>query len=117
MKKIFKIIGKVFLAILFILGMTIIAAFYDDYFDSKVDRVMTAVHVHSAGITIPTNVGYSVSTFNTEFTATPNEFRDYFEKVLVNDTINQIMITGQRLDSDTRKMKWAVVFNNYRPMQ
>lgn len=117
MKKFFKIGGIILGVIIMLIVLFFEVAAFDNYIDSKFDRVQATVQTPSAGITIPTNFGYSASTFNVELTATPAEFKDYFEKVLANDTINQIMITGQRLDNNTKKMKWAIVFNNYKPMQ
>ena len=118
MKKFLKVIG----IILGIIAMCIILFFevvaIDGYINNKIDRAkVTAVQAPPAGITIPTNSDYSVSTYCIELTATPDEFKDYFENVLANDTINQIMISGQRTGNDTRKIKWAIIYNNYKPMQ
>lgn len=122
MKKFLKVIG----IILGIIAMCIILFFevaaFDNYINDKIDRAQTAAQIPStqtppAGVTIPTNFGYNVSTFCIELTATPDEFKDYFESVLANDTINQIIISGQRMGNDTRKIKWAITYNNYKPMQ
>ena len=118
MKKTLKVIG----IILGIIAMCVILFFevaaFDSYINDKIDRAQTtAVQAPPAGITIPTNFGYNVSTFCIELTATPDEFKDYFENVLANDTINQIIISGQRMENDTRKIKWAIVYNNYKPMR
>ena len=118
MKKIFKILGLIVGIIAMIVIMFFEVAAFDSYINDKIDRAQTtAVQAPPAGITIPTNFGYNVSTFCIELTATPDEFKDYFENVLANDTINQIMISGQRMGNDTRKIKWAIVYNNYKPMQ
>lgn len=117
MKKTLKIIGITLGVIAMIVIMFFEVAAFDGYIDSKVDKVQTAVQAPPTGITIPTNLGYSASTYCIELTATPDEFKDYFESVLAKDTINQIMISGQRMGNDTRKIKWAIVYNNYKPMQ
>ena len=118
MKKTLKVIG----IILGIIAMCVILSFevaaFDSYINDKIDRVQTtAVQTLPAGITIPTNLGYSASTYCIDLTATPDEFVDYFENVLAKDTINQIIISGQRMGNDTRKIKWAIVYNNYKPMK
>ena len=117
MKKTLKIIGITLAVIAAIVILLFEVAAFDDYINSKVDRVQTAVQAPPTSITIPTNLGYSASTYCIELTATPDEFVDYFENVLAKDTINQIMISGQRTGNDTRKIKWAIVYNNYKPMQ
>ena len=117
MKKTLKIIGITLGVITMIVIMFFEVATIDGYIDSKVDRVQTAVQAPPTSITIPTNLGYNASTYCIELTATPDEFVDYFENVLAKDTINQIMISGQRMSNDTRKIKWAIVYNNYKPMQ
>ena len=118
MKKFLKVIG----IILGIIAMCVILFFevaaFDGYINDKIDRAQTTViQTPPAGVTIPTNFGYDVSTFCIELTATPDEFNDYFENVLAKDTINQIIISGQRMENDTRKIKWTIVYNNYKPMQ
>ena len=117
MKKTLKIIGITLAVIAAIVILLFEVAAFDDYINSKVDRVQTAVQAPPTSITIPTNLGYSASTYCIELTATPDEFVDYFENVIAKDTINQIMISGQRIGNDTRKIKWAIVCNNYKPMQ
>ena len=117
MKKTLKIIGITLVVIVAIVIMLFEVAAFDGYINSKVDRVQTAVQAPPTSITIPTNLGYSASTFCIELTATPDEFVDYFENVIANDTINQIIISGQRMGNDTRKIKWAIVYNNIKPMQ
>ena len=117
MKKTLKIIGITLGVIAMIVIMFFEVAAFDGYIDSKVDKVQTAIQAPPTSITIPTNLGYSASTFCIELIATPDEFKDYFESVLAKDTINQIMISGQRIGNDTRKIKWAIVYNNYKPMQ
>ena len=117
MKKTLKIIGIILGVIAMIVIMFFEVAAFDGYIDSKVDKVQTAIQAPPTSITIPTNLGYSASTFCIELIATPDEFKDYFENVLAKDTINQIMISGQRVGNDTRKIKWAIVYNNYKPMQ
>jgi tRNA dimethylallyltransferase len=42
------------------------------------------------------------------------EFKDYFENVLANDTINQIIISAQKTSNDSRKMKWSIVYNDFK---
>ena len=117
MKKTLKIIGIILGVIAMIVVLFAEVAAFDGYINSKVDKVQTAVQSPPTSITIPTNLGYSASTFCIELIATPDEFKDYFENVLAKDTINQIMISGQRIGNDTRKIKWAIVYNNYKPMQ
>ena len=117
MKKVLKVIGIVLVVLICCAVLFFEVAAFDGYLDSKIDRIQTTVQSSPTGITIPTNFGYSVSTFCIELTATPDEFNDYFENVLAKDTINQIMISGQRITNDTRKIKWSIVYNNYKPMQ
>ena len=117
MKKTLKIIGITLGVIAMIVVLFFEVAAFDGYIDSKVDKVQTAIQAPPTSITIPTNLGYSASTYCIELTATPDEFVDYFENVIAKDTINQIMISGQRIGNDTRKIKWAIVYNNYKPMQ
>ena len=117
MKKIFKILGLIVGIIAMIVIMFFEVAAFDGYIDSKVDKVQTAIQAPPTSITIPTNLGYSASTYCIELTATPEEFNDYFENVIANDTINQIIISGQRMENDTRKIKWTIVYNNYNLMQ
>lgn len=117
MKKTLKIIGITLIVIVAIVIMFFEVAAFDDYINSKVDRVKTTVQAPPTSITIPTNLGYSASTYCIDLTATPDEFVDYFENVLAKDTINQIIISGQRMGNDTRKIKWAIVYNNYKPMK
>lgn len=110
MKKFFKIIG-IILGVIAVFALAFFEiAFIDGYINSKVEKVQTAVQAPPTEITIPTNSGYTASTSNIKLTATPDEFNDYFEKVLASDTINQIIITGHRLDNDTKKMKWDIVY-------
>jgi len=114
MKKFLKSIGIALGIIIgLIAALTLVCigfALIDDYVNSKVDKVQTAVQTPATEITITTNNGYCASTSNIELTATPDEFNNYFEKVLASDTINQIIITGHRLDNDTKKMKWDIVY-------
>ena len=117
MKKIFKILGLIVGIIAMIVIMFFEVAAFDGYINSKVDKVQTTIQAPPTSITIPTNLGYSAYTYCIELTATPDEFKDYFENVIAKDTINQIMISGQRIGNDTRKIKWAIVYNNYKPMQ
>ena len=117
MKKVLKVIGIILIVLICCIVVFFEVAAFDGYLDSKIDRVQTSFQSFPTGITIPTNFGYSVSTFCIELTATPDEFNDYFENVLARDTINQIMISGQRITNDTRKIKWSIVYNNYKPMQ
>jgi hypothetical protein len=117
MKKFLKVIGIILGVIAVIAILFFEVAAFDDYINSKVDRVQTAIQAPPTSITIPTNLGYSASTSCIELIATPDEFKDYFENVIANDTINQIIISGQRMGNDTRKIKWAIVYNNIKPMQ
>ena len=118
MKKALKVIGIILGVIIVCVILLFEVSAFDLYIDSKIVKAKTpVVQTPPAGITIPMNSDYSVSSFNIELTATPEEFKDYFENVLAKDTINQIMITGQRLGNDTRKIKWAIVYNNYKPMK
>ena len=117
MKKTLKIIGIILGVIAMIVILFFEVAAFDGYIDSKVDKVQTAIQAPPTSITIPINLGYSASTYCIELTATPDEFVDYFENVIAKDTINQIMISGHRIGNDTRKIKWAIVYNNYKTMQ
>lgn len=100
MKKTLKIIGITLAVIVAIVIMLFEVAAFDGYINSKVDRVQTAVQATPTSITIPTNLGYSASTYCIELKATPDEFKDYFENVIAKDTINQIMISGQRIEKN-----------------
>ena len=102
MKKALKVIGIILGVILVCVILLFEVSAFDHYIDSKIVKAKTpVVQAPPAGITIPI----------------PEEFKDYFENVLAKDTINQIMISGQRLGNDTRKIKWAIVYNNYKPMK
>ena len=120
-KKIFNVIG-IIIAVIVFLGMTYLVSdgyykFHDEQVNKVVEAVQNNVNQTPVGVTIPTNLGYNASTFNIELTATPEEFNEYFEEVLANDTINQMMIGAYRMDKDSRKMKWQIVFNNYKPIK
>ena len=120
-KKILNVIG-IIIAVIVFLGMTYLVSdgyykFHDEQVNKVVEAVQNNVNQTPVGVTIPTNLGYNASTFNVELTATPEEFNEYFEEVLANDTINQMMIGAYRMDKDSRKMKWQIVFNNYKPLQ
>ena len=88
MKKFLKVIGITLGVIAMCVVLFFEVAAFDCYINNKIDRAQTtAVQAPPAGITIPTNSDYSVSTYCIELTATPDEFKDYFENVLANDTI------------------------------
>lgn len=77
------------------------------------DEETKIIVVSQPSVSIPTKQGYNASTVE----ATPEEFSEYFGKNLVQDTINQIIISGQRVSNDTKKLRWGIVYNNYNSMQ
>jgi hypothetical protein len=81
------------------------------------DEETKIIVVSQPSVSIPTKQGYNAFTSNIEVEATPEEFSEYFGKNLVQDTINQIMISGQRVSNDTKKLRWGIVYNNYNSMQ
>ena len=114
MKKTLKVIGIIVLCILACGVLVLEVKAFDEYVESKVSEVKTAIQAPPAGVTIQANGGYTASTFIIELNATPDEFKDYFENVLANDTINQIIISAQRTSKDSRKMKWSIVYNDFK---
>ena len=114
MKKTLKVIGIIVLCILACGVLVLEVKAFDEYAESKVSEVKTAIQAPPAGVTIQANGGYTASTFIIELNATPDEFKDYFENVLANDTINQIIISAQRTSNDSRKMKWSIVYNDFK---
>ena len=114
MKKTLKVIGIIVLCILACGVLVLEVKAFDEYVESKVSEVKTAIQAPPAGVTIQANGGYTASTFIIELNATPDEFKDYFENVMANDTINQIIISAQRTSNDSRKMKWTIVYNDFK---
>ena len=114
MKKTLKVIGIIVLCILACGVLVFEVKAFDEYVESKVSEVKTAIQAPPVGVTIQANGGYTASTFIIELNATPDEFKDYFENVLANDTINQIIISAQRTSNDSRKMKWSIVYNDFK---
>lgn len=97
MKKFLKIIGIILGLIAVFTLFCIVFALIDDYVNSKVDKVQTAVQNSPIDRT---------STANIELTATPDEFNDY----LANDTtIKQIIVMGHRLDNG--EIKWDIIYH------
>jgi hypothetical protein len=90
----------------------------DKWLKSINDEEETKIIVVSQpNVSIPTKQGYNAFTSNIEVEATPEEFSEYFGKILAKDTINQIMISGQSMGNDTKKLRWGIVYNNYNSMQ
>ena len=115
MKKTLKVIGIILGVIIVCAVLLFEVSAFDLYIDSKIVKAKTSVvQAPPAGVTIQANGGYTASTFIIELNATPDEFKDYFENVLANDTINQIIISAQRTSNDSRKMKWTIVYNDFK---
>ena len=76
MKKALKVIGIILGVILVCVILLFEVSAFDLYIDSKIVKAKTpVVQAPPAGITIPMNSDYSVSTFNIELTATPEELK------------------------------------------
>lgn len=114
MKTSLKLIG---FFLFMVVAMLAVLYVVENKYINEVYKNQANVQSSPTEITIPTDLGFDVSACCIGLTATPNEFKDYFESALANDTINQIIITGQRIDNETRKIKWEIVYNKYSPTQ
>lgn len=92
-------------------------AFFDAYLDSKFEKYQNEVPQEFLNLQ-PMDfqtANEDIKSYNIEITGTPQEFREYFESLVENDTITMIMITGIQKDKATKNLQWSITYTNRQP--